>query len=340
MKPHPLSEIFPPLEGAEFDSLVEDIRAHGLIQPLVMYQGKILDGSNRWRACEKLGIKPKTIDYRGSDPVGHVLSLNLSRRHLTPGQRAMIAEKLVTFTHGGDRSKGSRDPLIPEMSREKAAAVIGASTGTMKRARQVLDHGTKELQKAVADAKVEPSIAAKISTASPAKQREAVKGGKEVAREIAREVAAEKAEEKEPEKPTVRTLGLEMPKAVGERIVKEQALIDNMSGLLAEMKRTFTEYEKLTGVEQFGKRGHVSSALRTALGEFDSIRGKRPAALCPHCKLLPGLQSTCAACRGSGFIGEADLEHVEKALLADGDDAGVWVKGKWRTLASMRGDDF
>lgn len=340
MKPHPLSELFPAMDGQEYDELVSDIREHGLAQPIVMYQGKILDGRNRVRACEQLGIKPKTVDYRGQDALGHVVSLNLNRRHLTPGQRAMVAEKIVTFTHGGARSKGSRDPLLSEVSRERAAEIAGASTGTMKRVRTVLEKGTQQLQDAVAVGKIEPNVAAKVAEATPAKQREAVKGGKEVAREIAREVTAEKKAEKDaPAKPTIRTLGISVPHEVMARAAKEQDLVDKIGKLLADAKRAYTELEKLRGVEQVGKGNHISTGFRTALNELGSLQGTRPACVCPHCKLIPELRKTCAACRTSGFIGEHELNQIEKCLLSEGDESGVWVRGKWKTYAEMTGDD-
>ena len=336
MKPHPLSEILPPLEGAELDALVADIREHGLIQPLVMYQGKILDGRNRWRACERLGVKPKTVDYRGDDPLGYVLSLNLARRHLTPTQRAVVAENIVTFTHGGARSKGSQDPLVPEVSRERAAKIMDTSPGTMKRVRKVLDRGTPALKAAMKDAKIDARTAVKLIDAPEKVQNAAADGGKEVAKEIVKRLEG-KAEKEEP---PIRTFGLPIPPAIAAKLAKEIGLIEKLSGLLSEMKRTYSELEAFRGVENFGKGKHASSSFRTAMNELNQLRTTKPASVCPYCKMVPEIIKTCAACRGAGYVDELGMKNVHPIFLRDGDDAVVTHNGKETPLSRFSTDDF
>jgi hypothetical protein len=40
-----------------------------------MYQGKILDGRNRFRACMKAGKPCQLRDYEGEDPLAYVVSV-------------------------------------------------------------------------------------------------------------------------------------------------------------------------------------------------------------------------------------------------------------------------
>jgi ParB-like nuclease domain len=106
---HPIANLFPLMEGEEFDALVADIEKNGQREPIVLYQGKILDGRNRYRACLAAGIGlklPKHEDnspYIG-DPVAYVISKNVHRRHLTAEQKRDLIARLLK----ADPSKSDR----------------------------------------------------------------------------------------------------------------------------------------------------------------------------------------------------------------------------------------
>mgnify|MGYP003340424101 CR=1 FL=1 len=91
MQYHEIANIFPLIQGDEFKELCEDIRRNGVREPIVLYEGKILDGRNRYRACKEIGLTAPAINFEGEDPLGYVISLNVHRRHLRSDQRAAAA---------------------------------------------------------------------------------------------------------------------------------------------------------------------------------------------------------------------------------------------------------
>jgi len=138
---HPLSEIFPLLEGEEFADMVADIKANGLQQPIVTYEGKILEGRNRFRACLEAGINPDLIPYQGTDPAKFVFSANIVRRHLTTSQRGIFAAELARRKHGGDQATNSALG-IPTI--KQAANLAHVSEQTVRVGKIVIANGTPE----------------------------------------------------------------------------------------------------------------------------------------------------------------------------------------------------
>jgi hypothetical protein len=92
---HPLAETFPLLDDAELDTLATDIREHGLIEPIIIHEDMILDGRNRYCACQKVGVDPAYRPFMGDDPFAFVVSANLHRRHLTIEQKRDLAAKVL-----------------------------------------------------------------------------------------------------------------------------------------------------------------------------------------------------------------------------------------------------
>jgi hypothetical protein len=154
---HPIADVFPLIEGEAFDALVADIKVIGLGEPIVLFEDKILDGRNRYRACLAAGVKPRFERYVRSDPVRFVTSKNLIRRHLDESQRAMVAAKLATLTHGGDRANLPLE--VPTQA--QAADLLNVSERSVRDARKVLDHGTPDQVQDVEAGKVAVSAAAK-----------------------------------------------------------------------------------------------------------------------------------------------------------------------------------
>jgi len=97
MRFHPVADIFPMMDEPEYEALKQDIMEHGLLEPVWLYEDQILDGRNRWLACQQLEKEAKTREYKGKDPVAFVVSMNLKRRHLNSGQKATAAVSALPF---------------------------------------------------------------------------------------------------------------------------------------------------------------------------------------------------------------------------------------------------
>jgi ParB-like chromosome segregation protein Spo0J len=169
---HPLANCLPLIEGPEFDELVADIKERGLALPIELYDGKILDGRNRYRACLRLGIEPLIVTYAGADPAARVTSLNLRRRHLTASQRAMAAAKMANMRSGARTDLGHS---LSEVSIKRAADLHKVGTTSVKQAHTVLRDGTLELVPAVEGGSIPVKRAAEIARQPSEQQREAMK---------------------------------------------------------------------------------------------------------------------------------------------------------------------
>ena len=196
MRCHPLADLFPLMQGREFDELVADIKAHGLREPITVLDGQILDGRNRWRACEAAGREPFFETFRGEDPLAWVVSLNLHRRHLDESQRAMVAAKLANLGEGRPAETAS----IEAVSQPRAAELLNVSRAAVQRAVKVKNEGAPELVQAVESGKVSVSAAADVAELPKEEQTEIVARGEREILEAAKQIRSQKAEARREER--------------------------------------------------------------------------------------------------------------------------------------------
>jgi ParB-like chromosome segregation protein Spo0J len=136
---HPTCLLFPEMTKAELQALADDIQLRGLLQSIVLYEGKILDGRNRYKACKIAGVKPSFVQWDGDgDPLAWVISTNLVRRHLTASQRAILALDVLPLLakQAKERQRLGRGKKVAQIRAEEtgkassAAAKIVQSSST------------------------------------------------------------------------------------------------------------------------------------------------------------------------------------------------------------------
>lgn len=208
MKAHPAADVFPMLGERELAELAEDIKAHGQRERIVIHDGEILDGRNRYAACNRAGVTPQFEEWggEGGTPYEFVVSRNIHRRQLNATQRAMVAAKLVpqfkvgalrrmragkaadpsAETRGGKKAKAS----------EEAALLLNVSPRSVECALKIVRTGVPDLVAAVESGAIKVSLAQHLTKLSKKKLEALAKKPKELRAEA--KGLARVAEELEP----------------------------------------------------------------------------------------------------------------------------------------------
>jgi len=196
---HELANLFPLMDESQYSDLVADIKENGLVESIVLHEGKILDGRNRYNACNDAGAEPSFVEYEGEDALSYVISLNLNRRHLNESQRAMIGARLANMKHGGDRKNQDANWQF-ETSTKDAAQKLNVGERNIQRAKKVQKEGIEDLQKSVEAGKISVSAASDIATLDKAEQEVIVAKGEDEILKMAKEIRAKKSEVRKAER--------------------------------------------------------------------------------------------------------------------------------------------
>lgn len=169
--PHPFSEILPLIEGEEFEALVQSVTDNGLLQPIILFEGQILDGRNRYRAC-KAAQRPfydgevKTFGGNAAEALDYVEAQNLIRRQLSQSQRAMVASRLATLRNGMNAKNLDGET----MSIDAAADRLNVSPFLVKQARRVRKDAAPNIVAMVERGEITLNMANKVAALPEAEQ--------------------------------------------------------------------------------------------------------------------------------------------------------------------------
>lgn len=286
MTPHRYAELFPIMGPAELDSLAADIKQFGQRAPITLLGGQILDGRNRFLACQKNGMTPKTREFTGEDPLEFVISVNLHRRHLTESQRAMIAAGIANLPHGrAEKKKEANLPLTPpstEKNVEKSAATKPPT-----------------IAQAAAKLSVSPRLVREAKTVlSDKREAAAVVNGSKTVHAAAKAVRAKK-EEKEVHRDET---GYAIPDSALPLWNRRQEVKDILRAIS-------TARAALKGVMEARKEGEedmlfASANINGAWGKLSdawtTVGMALPYAVCPTCQ--GRAPDNCLLCKGRAFI--------------------------------------
>lgn len=289
-KVHPLAEIFPPFTDKEFQDLVDDIGQNGQRNVITLFEGKILDGVHRYKACLKLNMEPKVRVYNGPDPLGFAVSANLKRRHLNESQRALIAAQL-----SGSKNEPSSAQRTTKgtLTNKEAAGVLNVSEHSVDIAKLVLKTAPKE------------DIAA-------------IRSGAQTVRGVERKLKESKAKK---EQITTDQVGRVIPDDLVAEWKRAEDTGKQLQSLARKIKSTVSK--GFAGVKQDKLKDLIygeltNSVISDAQALAWSLGAIIPYALCPTCQGRG--RNSCALCRKRGWVSKflwnspAVNENVRKMI--------------------------
>jgi hypothetical protein len=295
---HPLAMKFPAMSDSEIEKLAKDIEKHGLRLDLVLYEGKILDGRNRYLACQKAGVEPRFMTFEESDgsPIDFVWSVNDCRRHMSQSQRAALAvefmpeyekeakKRLVTSTGGKSPRPVVTLPQAENIgkSREKAAAVAGVSPSLVQSAKKLKEESPEAFQQ--------------------------VKDGDKSIGQAKKEIINKHGPPPEPDSVIKDEKGHVVPKKL-HALWNRRHEIQEMMTIISKIRSTFRNDHDKPIAERDPLYLELSyNSVRAALDTaYLDIHATMPYVVCPVCQ---GDGKDCRQCKGRGLIGKFAYDHT------------------------------
>lgn len=343
---HPLSAEYADLAGAEYDWLCADIRTNGFDKrhPIILYDGKIIDGWQRQRACIEMGIRPFYAPLpRGVEPEDFVTRENDQRRHEGEESRrrrvAARRERVAAAAAAGKSMRTiateegvSRTTVLNDLSEPELRSPSGVN-GLTPETTDSQEKVDPDMQKAPEkpktvtgrDGKNYPAEKPKIyctrcTNLGPVHALKDCQACKD-ARAAARAGKPKPADNGAPRKNTMESVEVldanRQPVPDHCKKMLNDEWVQKAVDLLVETEKTFREARLIEGMDKRRKTyphfdaedftngcGYVIHYL---IQLRDHLKDNRPAFLCPDCK-----GDRCPKCLMSGMVSRKTHQEMTK----------------------------
>jgi transposase len=273
---------------------------------------------------------------------------------LSEGQRAVVGANIATAKKGSSERFSNVSPKPPigglqetqEISRKEAAKVLNVSSRSIDRAARIKEHGTEELNEAVANGTVSLGDAESVVNAEPEVQKEAIEAvkkgeaktvteailcerckraqrvGQEVTKNCpmckelrgGRPVSTHKKSGKQEKEAPVDAFGVEIPKRC--RAAFKDPWIQDAIDTIAVVEEKIRKARLADGMQKRAKHypffvpkdfvDGVGFVMNNLDDLLSHLKRFRPAAVCPDCE-----GKGCATCRLSGWVPREIYENLQ-----------------------------
>lgn len=289
---HEFGQLIPKMLSKQFSELHASIEQSGVLQPIKLYQDKVLDGWNRYNAVQDIQSNGRTVpgvvkfeQFEGTaeQALQYVLSTNLARRHIAEDKRVKLALSI----------RKQMEKLKPEATSEEldaeAAAQAGTSKRTVQRATEVERKAPAEVTEAMKEGKIKPSTALKLAGADPKKAKKAIE-------KAAKKGKASKSDVKE---------------ATGVKDVKGRSVPKKLHSVFEAADILDDQVEQLKGIMRKLKQvsdDYPGCYTQTIIRNLDSVmsvlKAEQAAWICKACdatgEAADGAKK-CNVCKGRGW---------------------------------------
>ena len=254
--------------GSDYDHLLASVkRERRLRYSVVVYQGMILDGNQRIRACREARVEPKFNEFNGTDEqaLNMVIDLNLGRRHLTQSQKANTVAKATLLYERGRPEKMAAGVQLTEELAEK----VGVGMTTVKDAKKILRDGSENEKKALetGEGKAKP-----LAEAIRAREKQSANG----------EVVDDNGT---PVPVAVRAYWNRKPEA---------------NNVLNQIRAARGQVKKLLPDDPMWCEVNLNGVLADLASAINRFASAVPAYVCPYCRGTK--PDSCKVCKGRGVI--------------------------------------